>query len=255
MARPVFIMARLTDPAEIRKILHADRAWSVFALGDLLPASFAKSQWFTPGLTLVFKDYGTCILFAAGDGGVAEALRHVTWPVHLQVRPEVLQRIEELAVVAKRTAMWRMVWGGDRSGWVDTSSARRLTSADLPALQTLYADGVPSGESPDFFFPSMVDAGVFFGVFQGAELVSAAGTHLYAPAEGAAAMGNIYTRRDQRGRGRGRIATCAALATLSALETVGLSVRVDNAPAIRVYESLGFRKHCEFFEALATGPR
>lgn len=248
-------MAILTDPAEIRRILHADRVWSVYALGDLLPAGFARSQWFTPGLTLVYKDYGTCILFAIGAGGVDEALRHVSWPVHLQVTPDVLRRIEELAEIGKRTAMWRMGWDGDRSGWVDTSIARRLTLADISALEALYADGESTGEAPDFFFPSMVAEGVFFGVFQGADLISVAGTHLYAPAEGAAAMGNVYTRRDQRGRGWGRIATCAALRALSALETVGLNVRAGNAPAIRVYESLGFQKHCEFVEALATRPR
>ena len=109
--------------------------------------------------------------------------------------------------------------------------------------------------SPNFFFPEMVAQGVFFGVFEGSEIVAAAGTHLHAPEEGAAAMGNIYTRRDRRGRGLGKLVTCATLGALAHLETVGLSVRVDNAAAIRVYEALGFRKHCEFFEGLATGLR
>ncbi|MFN0102039.1 MAG: GNAT family N-acetyltransferase [Bryobacteraceae bacterium] len=245
-------MPLLTDRAGIRALLNTDRIWSVFALGDLRPEVFAKSLWFTPDLTLVLRDYGTSILFAMGEGSVAEALDHVTWPTHVQVQPRTMELVERLAVVTKRTRMWRMGWSGDRSGWVETAGTRRLRAADVPALLRLYADGERYGESPDFFFPSMVKDGMFFGAFAGDEIVAAAGTHLYAPEEGAAAMGNIYTRRDWRGRGLGKVVTCATLAELAPLGTVGLSVRVDNAPAIRVYESLGFRKHCEFFEGLAV---
>lgn len=248
-------MARLTDAGEIRGLLNADRVWGVYALGDLLPAGFAKSQWFGPDLTLVYSDFGTCVLFAMGVSGIEEALGAVGWPVHLQVRPEALAVLERLAVVTDQTAMVRMGWSGERSGWVSTDGVRRLTPAEVPALERLYADGLVDGESPDFFFPAMVAQGVFFGVYEGSEIVAAAGTHLFAPEEGAAAMGNIYTRRDRRGRGLGKLVTCATLGALADLETVGLSVRMNNEPAIRVYEALGFRKHCEFFEGLATGRR
>ena len=53
----------------------------------------------------------------------------------------------------------------------------------------------------------MVTDGVFFGVYEGEALVAAAGTHLVSREEGAAAIGNIYTRRDRRGRGLGRAVT------------------------------------------------
>jgi ribosomal protein S18 acetylase RimI-like enzyme len=244
-----------STPSAIRALLQRDRVWCVYALGDLAPAMFPKTRWFAPDLTLVLHDYGTCILFAMGEASVAEALAHVQWPVHLQVQAPALAAVERVATVTKRQLMWRMGWSGDRSGWVDVSRARRLTAVDVPALERLYAEGAAAGESPDFFFPSMVDDGVFFGVCEGGEILAAAGTHLYAPGEGAAAMGNVYTHSAWRGRGLGRIATCATLGALAELETVGLNVRAENAAAIRVYESLGFRKHCEFFEGLATGPR
>jgi ribosomal protein S18 acetylase RimI-like enzyme len=38
---------------------------------------------------------------------------------------------------------------------------------------------------------------------------------------------------------------------LNGIETVGLNVRADNDAAIRVYESLGFVRHCQFYEAVA----
>ncbi|HEX4915985.1 MAG TPA: GNAT family N-acetyltransferase, partial [Vicinamibacterales bacterium] len=127
--------------------------------------------------------------------------------------------------------------------------------ADAVALTRLYQDGESTGESPDFFYPAMLESGTFFGMFEGGEIVAAAGTHLVAPDEGAAAIGNVYTRRDRRGRGYGRIVTSAVIADLREMGTIGLNVKAGNLPAIRIYESLGFSRHCEFAEALATARR
>lgn len=245
---------QLADKNQIRSILRNDPSWAVYALGDLTPRMFDKCQWFTPDLTLVLKDYGTSILFAIGTGSVAEALEHVTWPVHLQVQRPALEAIARLATIEREWQMWRMTWRGEDAPAVD-ARARRLNAADVPAVERLYRDGEAAGESPDFFYPSMITDGVFFGVDEGGELAAAAGTHLVSRDESAAAIGNIYTRRDRRGRGYGRIVTSAVVNELHGLETIGLNVKAGNLPAIRLYESLGFSRHCEFVEALATARR
>jgi ribosomal protein S18 acetylase RimI-like enzyme len=241
---------RLTDKDAIRDMLQRDRRWCVYALGDLTPRMFAKCQWFAPDLTLVLHDYGTSILFAHGTGSIREALEHVTWPVHLQVQKDALDEVARYAVVSNEKPMIRMAWAGGSTRVSDR--ATRLSLADVEALQRLYADGEASGESPDFFYGSMVSDGVFFGVYRGAELIAAAGTHLVSRDEGAAAIGNVYVRRDRRGAGLGRMVTAAVLHELAGINTIGLNVRHENVPAIRVYESLGFVKHCEFREALAS---
>jgi len=241
---------RLTDKDEIRKILQRDRRWCVYALGDLTPRMFEKCQWFTPDLTLVLHDYGTSILFAHGTGSIREALEHVSWPVHLQVQQDALDQIARYANVSNDKTMIRMAWAGGSTRVGDR--ATRLGLADVDALERLYADGEATGESPDFFYRSMVADGVFFGVYQRDELIAAAGTHLVSRDEGAAAIGNVYVRRDRRGAGLGRMVTAAVLHALAGISTIGLNVRDDNLPAIRVYESLGFVKHCEFREGLAS---
>ena len=244
-------MPGLTDKNEIRRLLRRDPAWSVYALGDLAPPMFAKTLWFTPDLTLIVQDYGTAILFAMGPGSVREALACVGGLVHLQVQRDGLDEVARYAVVSELRLMWRMAWAGDgrpSPGAVTT----RLGPSDVAALQALYADGKSSGESPDFFFPSMLADGVFHGIYEGPALVSAAGTHLVAREEGAAAIGNVYTRHDRRGRGLGRLTTSAVLGELAGVETIGLNVRADNDAALHLYESLGFVRHCQFYEALAA---
>ena len=228
---------------------------------------FEKCQWFEPDLALVLHDYGTSILFAMGTGSIREALDHVTWPVHLQVRQEALAEVAchahvsnekhmlrmalDRAEIRARAAHLRQGYGGQSEG-TDNTGIKRLAAVDLPRLKHLYADGEQAGESPDFFYGSMVSDGVFYGVFEGNDLVAAAGTHLVARDEGAAAIGNVYTRRDRRGRGYSRAATSAVLQELKDLPTIGLNVRADNTSAIRVYQSLGFVRHCEFVEAVAN---
>jgi ribosomal protein S18 acetylase RimI-like enzyme len=171
--------------------------------------------------------------------------------VHLQVQGDALDEIRRHSTVTSVRLMWRMVWKGAASPAI-SPGATRLTADDVPAILQLFADGEASGESPDFFYPSMVTDGVFFGVYEGEELVAAAGTHLLSREESAAAIGNIYTRRDRRGRGMGRLVTTAVLSALSGIATIGLNVRADNDAALHLYESLAFSRHCLFYEGLAN---
>lgn len=244
-------MPALLDKSHIRTLLGRDPRWAVYALGDLTPRMFEKCRWFTPDLTLVLQDYGTSILFAMGPGSVEEALAHVTWPVHLQVQADALEAVARMATVTRQWSMWRMAW--ERCA-LPQPEARviRLGPGALDAVQRLYADGASTGESPDFFFPAMLADGVFYGIYEDGDLVAAAGTHLVARDEDAAAIGNIYTRRDRRGRGLGRAVTAAVLRDLDGIGTIGLNVRDGNAAAIHLYESLGFVRHCAFVEALAV---
>jgi GNAT superfamily N-acetyltransferase len=243
-------MPRLTDRSEIRWLLRRDPVWSVYALSDLAPSMFPKTQWFTPGLTLIVRDYGTVILFAMDPKSVQEALAGVTGPVHLQVQRDAFEEVRRHAPVSSPRLMWRMAWAGERPPR-SSAMTSRLDARDVPALQSLYADGKSSGESPEFFFPSMVSDGVFHGIYEGGALVAAAGTHVLNRAEGAAAIGNIYTRRDRRGRGLGRGVTSAVLRDLAGVETIGLNVRAGNDAAQQLYASLGFTRHCEFYEGVA----
>ena len=73
-------------------------------------------------------------------------------------------------------------------------------------------------------------------------------------AQSVAAVGNIYTRRDRRCRGLAAQATAAVLEELlrRGIETIVLNVSRTNTGAERVYERLGFRRYCGYFEGRAV---
>jgi len=147
--------------------------------------------------------------------------------------------------------MLRMIWTGNSTP-VCSKATVRLGASDVSALKSLYADGQPSGESPDFFYPSMVTDGVFHGIYQAQRssrlpertLLRArrSGEHRQRLHSPRAARARVRTRRHAGGAQRPR-----------RIETVGLNVRADNGAAVHLYESLGFARHCEFYERYEAG--
>ena len=254
-------MPRIRDKETVRAILETDRSWAVYALGDLAPGFFERCEWFSPAdgspaILLVYRAFETPVLFALGEpGAVRPLLDEVSAEpaFYLSIRPEILPLVKARYQVERERAMWRMVLDPARFRPSEAPGVVRLGPADLQALRTLYADGETTGEAPDFFFPEMLANGIFFGLREGDSLILAAGTHIVVLAEGICAMGNVYTRRDRRGRGLAGRATAAvaAEALRMGVRTVALNVAQSNAVAIRVYEQVGFVRYCAFYEGLA----
>ena len=255
-------MPPVKDLAEIRTILQTDPRWAVDALGDLAPDLFERCLWLrsegeSPALLLLYRGFETPVLFALGAAAKVQALLDELGhdsKLYLHVRPEILLALQQRYDIVQTDSMWRMTLDPAAYRPESTAGTVRLGPSDLAKLQRLYADGVPHGEEPHFFLPSMVDEGVYFGIYEGPELIAAAGTHLVVPREGVAAVGCIYTRRDRRGQGRAGRVTSAVVSELMrrGLATVALNVNQQNEPAIRVYKRLGFVPYCSYYEGLAV---
>ncbi|MFN7992169.1 MAG: GNAT family N-acetyltransferase [Bryobacteraceae bacterium] len=249
------------DLEAVRAILQTDRHWAVYALADLAPEYSTFAEWHVAtgdgqALLLVYRAFRTPVLFAQGPpaalAGLLAEVRHYP-EFYLSVRADFLPRVKNAGYrIPEEKLMWRM--RVDPASFRPVSNAAvRLTRADYDELARLYADGAPTGETPQFFDPAMLTHGIYFGVREGLEIVAAAGTHVLAPGEGVAAIGNVYTRRDRRNRGLAQQATSAVTAELlgRTLPVIVLNVAEHNVAARRAYERLGFRTHCEYREGLA----
>ncbi len=252
-------MLELTEITEIRARLETDRPWALYALGDLMPEHHRYCRWFgTPdgALALLYAAFDTPVLFAHGPpASIASLLAEMAPPeMFVLVRPDLAPIIAKTYVMQPAFKMWRMILNADHTPFAPDILVSPLSLDDLPALNRLYADDVRQDGDPRFFTPSMLEQGAYYGVWEGTELTAAAGTHLVAPSEGVGAIGNVYTRRDRRGRGLARQTVAAVTAHLQRLElqTIGLNVAQTNATAIRLYERLGFARYCPYIEAHAT---
>ena len=245
-----------TDRSVIRAILNRDRIWSVYALGDLQPGFFEHCEWTIQGgsLALVYRAFETPVLFVIGEAGgwLADAVDDEP-RLYLHLQPGAALALEGHFEVELKP-MWRMAL--DVAAWrpAPMNGAERLGANEAEAIERLYRDGGAFGESPDFYDRLMIEAGIFFGIrSDDGQLASVAGTHLVCGTEGVAAIGNVYTRRDRRGRGLAASTTSAVVSVLleHGIRTIALNVGAANIAAQRVYQRLGFVRYCEYYEGTA----
>jgi GNAT superfamily N-acetyltransferase len=242
---------------EIAAFLRTDRRYAAYALGDLDAPGRERRSW-----GIAYDDRGRAValamhqdglipqpLFLMGEPmGCREILASVVRPrdAYLLGTESLDEAVADLYELERPVTLHRMV--------VDASTfrpfagpAERLAPADVDSLNHLYQLGFRSG------FPSSVlDDGVYYGVWVRGQLVSAAGTHVINAHEGIAVVGNVMTHLDYRGHDFAKMVTSAVTAEL--LERVGdvaLNVHTDNFPAVAAYERLGYERHCLLSERLA----
>lgn len=133
-----------------------------------------------------------------------------------------------------------------------TGAFELLGPANRGELEQLYAAAYPQ----TWFQPRMLETGRYVGRREHGRLVAVAGVHLYSRAYRVAALGNVATHPDVRGRGVAT-ALCAQLCLLLAgdgVETIALNVAADNDAALAVYTRLGFEEVGRFDEVGLVRP-
>jgi GNAT superfamily N-acetyltransferase len=242
----------------LRAFLGRDRIMSAYALADLDAADVERARWWlasrdgqgvAAALVVEALPFRPC--FATGETealaaifreGIRETRLVISTPPAGRVAVDAIYRFERV------DRMHRMA--------VDIASFRprvthrvtRLGPDELEDVIDLYGHA-----SRSYFTPDRMAREIYFGVYSGSSLVSAAGTHVRSVRSGMAAVGNVLTRVTYRDRGLATSVTSAV--TAAALEEhpdVVLNVRQDNSPAVAVYERLGYHVHAPFIEGPAV---
>lgn len=247
-------MSSLTQSeAYIHSLLNQDRVWSAYAIADLDPGLKIHSVWFAIGdaVVLTFHGFRPPILFSYGPPRDLEFLfdQIPLGDYTFTLRQPSRELLEDRLKPSFETEMWRMsLEPGDFKPIAD-EGVSQLGPNDLDEIVNLFAD---HPDRPDAFAPTQLDQGVYFGVREKNELVSVAGTHVLAYKQSVAAVGNVFTRADQRNKGYGtRVNSSVAMTLLGmGINTIVLNVSVANHPAIRSYTRIGFKPYCKYHEGL-----
>ncbi|HXG42747.1 MAG TPA: GNAT family N-acetyltransferase [Dehalococcoidia bacterium] len=261
-ARRTYLVRPLLEPADLRPYLEPQRAYAAFAIAHLAPRLFALSRFFLcqgegEGWGIVFyaRSGPGPSLVTVGDAEAVEvALRLHPGPRYsfATCRPEHLAALQRHFLLSRQRLMYRM--GVTAEAFRPPPAAGpayqlvRLRPREIGAVNRLYsAEGGFAG------YPARVlEEGVYYGAVADGRLVAIAGTHVVAPEEGIAVVGNVFTHPDWRGRGLATLVTGAVTQELlRSCPNVYLTVETDNAPAVQVYRKLGYRVECTLYETPA----
>jgi hypothetical protein len=168
----------------ICEILNLDRAWCLYALGDLAPEELNHCEWrFTsddpPAVTLFYRPFDPPVFFAIGSAlGVARLLDEAALPpsLYLHIRPEILNLVSERYQRVTTKVMQRMILR--EPALADFTGVETIAADDLKELVELYDSRDGQEKEGTFFSPVQVVNGVYFGIRNHGRLVAAAGTHL-----------------------------------------------------------------------------
>jgi GNAT superfamily N-acetyltransferase len=240
---------------DIRKLLEADRVWSAYALADLDPEWNKFSEWYLHpnSLILIYRAFNPSILFAMGSPQGLETLfkeipnDRYTYTLLGYSRAIIRDRLK----IQTENHMWRMALKSEEFPGTPAEGVVKLRMADLDSIHKLF-HGHP--DQPDAFAPVQLKTGIFYGLYLGDDLISIAGTHILSHWASVAAIGNVFTRPDQRGNGYATSVTARVVKDVleQGIKTIILNVAMDNNPAITCYRKLGFWPYCGYYEGTGS---
>jgi ribosomal protein S18 acetylase RimI-like enzyme len=252
----------LHDRATIEGVLRRNAPLHLYALGDLDDFFWPYTTWYAfeekgrvEEVALMYTGTAlpTLLALSAEPEGAMRRLLSALAPAlprrfygHLSGDLPALFAGDYL--VESHGLHYKMVLNNTRfMEQVDTASVINLLPADRQRLEMLYAASYPG----NWFDPRMLESGHYYGIEVDGRLVCAAGIHAYSPVYRVAALGNLATHPDFRGRGFAT-AVCARLCLMlsKSVDHIGLNVKASNSSAANAYRRWGFAKVAEYEEAL-----
>jgi ribosomal protein S18 acetylase RimI-like enzyme len=250
---------------EIEPLLRRNVFLHIYALGDLDDFFWPFTTWYAledagelRAILLLYTAFETPTLMALGDQPyeplyelLRSARRLLPPRVYAHLSPGSREALGAGVIAQSRGLHRKMALVEPKLDVPGVGAVERMTMSDVPDLRALYAVGYAA----NWFDPRQIETGHYYGLRVRGELVSAGGPHVYSPGQRVAALGNIVTHPDHRGRGYAAAVTARACAELRpTVDHIGLNVKADNTAAVACYRRLGFRPVAEYEEALLTLP-
>lgn len=257
----------LHDRRQIAAFLRRDAMLQAYSLGDLDDAFWPGTTWYglvdargIRAVVLIYSALAQPTMLAIGNeselkpleelvGSILPLLPRRFW-AHMSLGlTEVLR--EEYRIDAPKLHYKMGLIDRRRLKDENPGEIVRLTPADRKELLRFYERSY-AGHS---FEPQMLDTQQYYGLRRGRQLASVAGVHVYSPKYKVAALANIATAPEHRGKGyAAAVISHLCRQLLRKVKHIGLNVAADNSSAVECYRSLGFGVVATYEEGLLEAP-
>ncbi|MGD0565914.1 MAG: GNAT family N-acetyltransferase [Candidatus Goldiibacteriota bacterium] len=254
------------DKVKLKDFLMKDPYLHIYELGDLQEKLFPAARWF------VLEDNGEIL---------SSAMMYTAKNINIfylveDTRPEAAAELLKAIMEKLPDEMYCLVSANlvdvikERYGFEKTVSYDKMKltgdiflSRNIKYPEFTYRINVNDSETVGeflreinpgaFYNKGMLATGKYFCIRKNASLLAMAGVHLYSKEFSVAAIGNVVTAENERGKGYSTSVMASLCADLwKDVKIIGLNVRGDNTPAIKVYTKLGFIKHTSHVELTAV---
>ncbi|NOU20133.1 MAG: GNAT family N-acetyltransferase [Bacteroidales bacterium] len=238
------------NKSEILKFLMSNPELQVYSIGDLDEFFWPKTIWYSlkendeiKALALLYIGMSTPTLLAIYDKDFSafreliERLKPILptkFYAHLSPglvdifgKNNIIQNFGNNIKMALRPPPLQ----------INDNNIRKLVVDDIQLIEEFYKKSYPD----NWFDKRMIETEKYLGYFINNMLVGIAGIHVYSKEYKVAALGNIATHPDYRGKGIGFKLTSALCSDLKkTVDHIGLNVKSNNDTAISCYKKIGF---------------
>ena len=232
-----------------RRFLARDPITNALPLGDLYSPLLQVSDVYTAvknrkivGVCTIYRAFSTPgIVFGTATLEVKRALLEkalsgISDEFISLCQPKDADLFKEYSTILHLHFEQQMIANPPKHVECGNIKVERVSKSELESLSRFYID-----HHAEAWAPIQFKAGPYYCVKHRGKIVSAAGVHLVAPQ--IAQLGNIITDEAYRNRGFATACINVLVADLASKgRIISLFVRTDNAPAIHIYEKLGFYK-------------
>jgi ribosomal protein S18 acetylase RimI-like enzyme len=247
------MVSEVFEKKDLYEFLASDPELSVYFIGDLGDQYFQNCRWFAhkgdkngiDALALLYHHPAIDTILTMGcTNGIHEIVRNQKkeWPhrFHSHLLEGHLPAFDESYQLTEKTEFLRMVLYKEKATYSFPPDSYRkvkvLTESEGKQIFDLLED-----YPENFFALENLKTRFYFGIYEDDILVTMSGVHVVSPEFKVAALGNIVTKREYRGRGLSKLCTEFLIRKLfESVDIIALNVRSNNESAVKMYEKLGF---------------
>ncbi|HQY51653.1 MAG TPA: GNAT family N-acetyltransferase [Ignavibacteria bacterium] len=262
---------KISDKKVIENFYRKNTCLNVYPIGDLDDFFFTKTEWFALlekqndieeiiEMAFIYRGTDLPVLIAVCDGdnlNLKELLNRILKDVPDNIYTHFSKGLDEVfersydkldygrhfKMCLRENDFKEFNEANENKG---LDYIKRLSPSDIDVISEFYKKSYPD----NWFDLRMLETGKYFGYYFEDELIGVAGIHVYSPEFKVAALGNITTLSEHRGRSVCRKLTSVLCRDLfKTTDQIGLNVHSENLPAIKCYQNLGFTIAGEYFES------